>query len=343
MRNRNMSYPLSHIAEQIKARVIGDANLQVRGLCPLEAPVAHHITFIRSESLEATRRALSGLPATCAAIINQDFAAAVESSGQAPSVVLTKEPYPSFLNIIPLFFEEIPSTPGIHGTALVDPSALISEGASIGAGCYIGPRVSIGKNFTMYPYARVAEDVSIGDGVTLHSGVSIRHGTRMGDRITVFDNAVIGSDGFGYTPDPVLVLRKVPQLGNVLIESDVEIGANACIDRGAFGPTVIGRGTKIDNLAQIGHNAVLGKYVVVCGQVGIAGSTNIGDGAVLGGQVGVADHVTVGKGARVGGGSGITSDLLKPGDYMGYPAIPATDWRRIQVTLKKMIRPNRKK
>lgn len=343
MRNRNMSYPLSHIAEQIKARVIGDANLQVRGLCPLEAPVAHHITFIRSESLEATRRALSGLPATCAAIINQDSAAAVEPSGQSPSVVLTKEPYPSFLNIIPLFFENIPPTPGIHATALVDPSATIGEGASIGPGCCIGPRVSIGKNFTMHPHARVSEDVRIGDGVTLHSGVSIRHGTLMGDRITVFDNAVIGSDGFGFTPDPSLGLRKVPQVGYVLIESDVEVGANSCIDRGAFGATVIGRGTKIDNLVQIGHNAVLGKYVIVCGQVGIAGSTSIGDGAVLGGQVGVGDHLIIGKGVRVGGGSAVITTITQAGDYMGYPAIPANDWRRIQVTLKKMIRRSRKK
>jgi UDP-3-O-[3-hydroxymyristoyl] glucosamine N-acyltransferase len=343
MRNRNTSYPLSHLAEQIKATVIGDSTLNIKGLCTLEAPIADHITFIRSESPEAARRAVEKLPPTCAVILSQALSEGQSLPTNGRSLLLVDAPYHAFLNLIPLFFEEVSGTPGIHPTATVDPTATIDEGASIGPGCYIGPRAVIGKNFTMHPNARVFEDVSIGNSVTLHSGVAIRHGTIIKDRVTIHDNAVIGADGFGYTPDATVGLRKVPQVGNVRIESDVEIGANACIDRGAFGPTIIGRGTKIDNLSQIGHNVVLGNFVIVCGQVGIAGSCTVGDGVVLGGQVGVADHITINKGIRVGGGSGVTTNLSDPGDYMGYPALLANDWRRIQVSLRKLIRPGRKK
>lgn len=343
MRNRNTSYLLSHLAEKLQGTIIGDPTLKIVGLCPLESPAAHHITFMKLDSAEAVGRGLRGLPSSCAVVLKEDFRGSAESASQGPSVILVRDPYPSFLNLIPLFFEERVGAPGIHPTATVDPSAIIGENASISAGCYIGPGTVIGNNFTMYPNARVLGDVTIGDSVVLHSGVSIRHGTQIKDRVTIHDNAVIGADGFGYTPDPQVGLRKVPQIGGVRIESDVEIGANACVDRGAFGPTIIGKGTKIDNLSQIGHNSVLGNYVIVCGQVGIAGSTSIADGVVLGGQVGVADHISITKGVRVGGGSGVTTNLSEPGDYMGYPAVPAGDWRRQQVYLRKMNRQNRKK
>ena len=342
-----MSYPLSKLAEQIHATVVGDPTLNIKGVCTLEEPAPNHITFIRSESPETVRRSLEKLAPTCAVVLNQELSQTAESSingpSAGPSVLLVKDPYPAFLDLIPLFFEAISGPPGIHPTAIIDPSATVGEGASIGPGCFIGPRVVLGKNVTMYPNVRVFEEVTIGESVTLHSGVAVRNGTVIKDRVTIHDNSVIGADGFGYTPDPKTGLRKVPQIGNVLIESDVEIGANACIDRGTFGPTIIGRGTKIDNLAQVGHNAVLGNFVIVCGQVGIAGSTFIGDGAVLGGQVGVADHIHVSKGARVGGGSAVIRNLPEPGDYIGYPATLATDWRRMQVTLSKLARPKRKK
>jgi UDP-3-O-[3-hydroxymyristoyl] glucosamine N-acyltransferase len=298
---------------------------------------------MKFDSPEAVVRSFSKLPPSSAVIVKEDFSSSITPSTDGPSVILVKDPYPSFLNLIPLFFEERVGPPGIHPTAIIDASAVIGDGASIGAGCYVGPSTVIGKNFTMHPNARILGEVTIGDSVTLHSGVAIRHGTQIKDRVTIHDNAVIGADGFGFTPDAQLGLRKVPQIGIVRIESDVEIGANSCIDRGAFGPTIIGRGTKIDNLVQIGHNAVLGNFVIVCGQVGIAGSTSIEDGVVLGGHVGVADHITIAKGARVGGGSSVISNLSTPGDYMGYPAIPATEWRRIQVSLRKMVRQGKKK
>jgi UDP-3-O-[3-hydroxymyristoyl] glucosamine N-acyltransferase len=344
MRNRNTSYPLAYLAEQIKGTLVGDPTLTIAGLCPLEAPAAHHITFIRSESPDSVSRGFGRIPASCAVILKEGLiSSTADRSVNSPSAILVKEPYPAFLDLIPLFFEEIVGAPGIHPNASIDSSAMIGEGASIGAGCYVGPGTVIGKHFTMFPNARILGDVTIGDSVTLHAGVSIRHGTKIADRVTIHDNAVIGADGFGFTPVPLVGLRKVPQIGGVRIESDVEIGANACIDRGAFGPTVVGRGTKIDNLAQIGHNVVLGTYVVVCGQVGIAGSSTIADGVVLGGQAGVADHLSISKGVRVGGGSGVTTNLSEPGDYMGYPAIPAQEWRRLQLSFRKTTRRKQKK
>ena len=342
MRNLNKTHPLSYLAEQITAKVIGDSSLTISGLCPLENPLPNTITFIRTESKEKAQRALSDVPATTAVIVPEAVAPTSASSHGAPLLVVP-ESYSAFLNLIPLFFAEERPTIGIHPTAQIDPSASIGEGASIGAYVYIGPRCVVGKNLTMHSHSRLYEDVALGDNVTLFSGVSIRDGTRIKDRVTIHDNSVIGADGFGYTPDPKLGLRKVPQVGNVMIESDVEIGANSCIDRGAFGPTVIGHGAKIDNLCQIGHNVTLGKFSIVCGACAIGGSTKVGDGVVFGGKSGVADHLTIVSGVRVGGGSAVLNSLTEPGDYVGYPATKALDWRRGQVSLRNLARGGRKK
>jgi UDP-3-O-[3-hydroxymyristoyl] glucosamine N-acyltransferase len=342
MRNLNKTHALSHLAEQIGAKILGNDTLAISGLCTLENPLPHSITFIRSESKEAVQRALTNVPATTAVIVPLTAAPTEILPDKAPLLVV-KESYPAFLNLIPLFFAEERPPIGIHPTALIDPTASISEGASIGAFVSVGPRCSVGKNVTIHSHARLYEDVTLGDNVTLFSGVSIRNDTRIMDRVTIHDNSVIGADGFGYTPDSKLGLRKVPQLGNVIIESDVEIGANTCIDRGAFGPTVVRRGTKIDNLCQIGHNVTLGNFSIVCGASAIGGSTTIGDGVVLGGKSGVADHLTLVSGVRVGGGSGVINSLTEPGDYMGFPAINASIWRRMQVTLRNTTRGARKR
>ncbi len=342
MRNLNKTYPLAHLAEHLGGTAVGDEHLSILGLCTLESPIPNNITFIRSESKDIALRALGKIPSTTAVIVPQEIAPP-SAIINGPSLILVKESYPAFLNLIPLFFAEERPVVGIHPTAYIDPTATIGEGASIGAHAYVGPRCSIGKSLIMRSHARLYEDVSLGDDVTLYSGVSIRHGTTIKDRVTIHDNTVIGADGFGYTPDLKLGLRKVPQLGIVIIESDVEIGANTCIDRGAFGPTMVGHGVKIDNLVQIGHNATIGNFTIVCGGCGIAGSTKIGDGVVLGGKVGVADHLTIPSGSRVGGGSSVLTSLPEPGDYIGYPAIKASEWWRAQASIRKIARGKKRK
>jgi len=342
MRNLNKSYPLAHLAEHVGGTVVGDPTLIISGLCTLETPLPNQITFIRSASADTVHREVGKLSSTSAVIIPEQLAP-TERTPEGPSLILVQESYASFLNLIPLFFSNVEVAPGIHPSAIIDPSATIAPDARIGACCVIGARTSIGKGFTMYTHARIQEDVVIGDSVTIHSGVSIRNGTQIKDRVTIHDNTVIGADGFGYTPDPKLGLRKVPQLGIVQIESDVEIGANTCIDRGAFGPTIIGQGTKIDNLVQIGHNVTIGRFSILCGNAAIGGSTKIGNQVVISGKVGIADHLTIVDGVRIGGGTAVITSLKQSGDYMGFPAIPAAEWRRLQVTLRKSTRSARKK
>lgn len=337
MRILNTSYPLSTLAERLGGAVHGNSSLIISGVCTVDNPEGNKITFIRSRSKEFVGKQLASLPTTAAALI-PSHATPDRLPSSGPAVIVVKDSYSAFLDLLELFFEEERPARGIHPSALIDPSATVAPGASIGPYCFVGARSSIGHDATLYPHVRIAEDVLLGRSVTIHSGVSIRERTQIRDRVTIHDNSVIGADGFGYTPDPQLGLRKVPQLGHVVIESDVEIGANTCIDRGAFGPTSIGAGTKIDNLVQIGHNVTIGSHCIICGNVAIGGSTTIGAGVVIGGKTGVADHIEISSGARVAGGSGVTSTISEPGDYIGFPALRAPEWRRIQVQLKKMVR-----
>ena len=336
MQNVKTTHPLATLVERVGGTIAGNSSLTIVGLCPLDTPQENHITFIRTSSAETLARSIAKL-ANIAVLAPEALAKGITPP---PSVALiaVKDSYAAFLDLIPFFFKENLPAAGIHATAVIDPSASVAEGASIGAYCVIGPRSSIGKGSVLYPHVRVYEDVTLGEGCKVFSGVSLRSGTKIGARVTIHDNAVIGADGFGYTPDPKVGLRKVPQVGIVEIASDVEIGAGTCIDRGAFGVTSIGRGTKIDNLVQIGHNTSVGSFTVICGQAAIAGSTKIGDQVVVGGSVGIADHLEICNGARIGGRAGVTTSLTEPGDYMGFPAMKASDWRRIQVSLRKMVK-----
>lgn len=336
MQNLGKTYPLSTLVERVSGKVTGNLTLTIMGLCPLDTPQENHITFIRSSSSDTVAREIAKL--SNLAVLVPEALAKELTPPSSVALVSVKESYSAFLDLIPLFFKENLPSAGIHPTAIVDPSATLGEAVSIGAYCVVGARTSVGKGSVLYPHVRVYEDVTLGESCKIYSGVSIRSGSKLGARVTIHDNAVIGADGFGYTPDPKVGLRKVPQVGIVEIGPDVEIGAGTCIDRGAFGVTSIGRGTKIDNLCQIGHNTTIGSFTVVCGQAAIAGSTKIGDQVVVGGSVGIADHLEICSGARIGGRAGVTTSLTEPGDYMGFPAIKANEWRRIQVSLRRLVK-----
>lgn len=337
----NKNYPLSQLAVHVGGEVFGDQNLSITGITSLETPTPGHVTFVRSQSPIAVLKYLEKLTGM-AVLIPRDLMPSTPLPAGV-SVVAVKDSYAAFLDILPMFYEEESTTPGVHPSAVIDPSSSIAEGASIGPFVRIGARCVIGKNARIHSHVSLYDDVSIGDSVTLYSGVSLRSGTVLKDRVTIHDKSVIGADGFGYTPDPRVGLRKVPQLGHVIIESDVEVGASTCIDRGAFGPTTIGRGTKIDNLVQIGHNAQIGAFCIVCGGAAIAGSTKIHDKVVIGGACGIADHIEIVSGVRLGGRSGVTTNLLEPGDYMGFPAVKASEWRRAQVLQRKALRKGKDK
>ncbi len=209
---------------------------------------------------------------------------------------------------------------GIHPSAVVAPEAELAEGVAVAPGCVIGPGARIGAGTRLGPRVVVEADAVIGRDCLLHAGAVVRERCRLGDRVVLQAGAVIGSDGFGYVPGPD-GLYKIPQIGIVVLEDDVEVGANACIDRATTGVTRIGRGSKIDNLVQVGHNVRIGNWCAISAQSGISGSCVLEDRVTLGGQVGIADHLTVGEGARVAAQSGITRDVPPGQTVFGYPAV----------------------
>lgn len=326
------SYPLKIIGDHVHGRVLGDPELIIQGLCTLDAPQPNHITFIRAKGVLALSRALKSLENCAAFVLDQEIPSDLVLG--TTSLVLVPEPYTAFLDAVDLFYTEEQHVAGIDPTAIVHPSATIHPTAVVGPYCMVGRGVVLEANTKLGPNVRVFDDARIGESTVLNSGVVVRERCIVGKNCIIHDNSVIGADGFGYTPDKKLGLRKVPQLGNVQIGDRVEVGANSCIDRGALGSTIIGLGTKIDNLVQIGHNTIIGKFCIICGQVGIAGSTVIEDGVVLSGQVGVSDHRRIVSGVRVGGGTPVTEDILEPGDYFGHPLLRVREWHRHQVELR---------
>lgn len=224
--------------------------------------------------------------------------------------------------------------PGIHPSAVVDPSARV-DGVSIGAHVFIGPGVRIGAGTRLHPGVYIGSDVQMGRDCVLWPNVVVRERVIIGDRVVIHPNATIGADGFGY------LLRegrqiKIPQTGTVVIEDDVEIGANAAVDRARFGQTRIARGTKIDNLVQIAHNVQIGEHCVIAGQSGISGSSRLGRGVVLAGQVGVADHLCIGDAAVVAAKSGVVRNIPKRQTVRGIPAVPVWEFGRQQVALRRL-------
>lgn len=336
MQRKAASLSVKELAQRVQGTVLGDSALTISGVCSLDAATAGHLSFIRSKSSEHLMRELLPLPAI-ALLVSREIAP--ESMPKtAATIIVVPDAYLAFVDLLPLFVEEDVRAPGIHPTAVVASDARIGKDASIGAYCVIGTGASIGDAAVLHPHVRVYDGAQIGSHAQLFSGVVVREECIIGDRVTIHDNSVIGADGFGYIPDPTAKVRKVPQIGNVVIGDDVEIGASTCIDRGAIGSTRIGRGTKIDNLVQIGHNTVIGAFCFVCGGTGIAGSCTVGDGVVIGGACGIADHCEIVSGVRLGGWTGVVTSLTEPGDYAGFPAMKAGDWRRQQVRLLRLTR-----
>lgn len=256
-------------------------------------------------------------------------------------ILVTATPYHAFSRVLTCFFpsalrpESVFGAQGVapgavvHATAVLEQGVTVDPGAVIGPGAEIGAGTVIASNAIIGPQVRIGRNCSIGAGSTIQASL-------IGNRVIVHPGARIGQDGFGFAMSPKGHM-KVPQIGRVIVQDDVEIGANSCIDRGASRDTVIGEGTKIDNLVQIGHNCVIGRHCVICAQVGMAGSTTLEDFAVLGGQVGLAGHLTIGAGAQIAAQSGVAGDVPRGSRYGGYPAQPALSWARESAWLKAAV------
>lgn len=253
-------------------------------------------------------------------------------------LLLCENPRLAFAQIGHLFYPRNLPLSGIHPQARIDPTVNIGEGTYIGAGAVIAADVKIGPRCRIDCNAVIADGVTIGEDCDVGANTSISHAI-IGNRVRISTNCSIGGEGFGFVPGPKGLLR-VPQLGRVVIEDDVEIGGNCAVDRGAMDDTVIGRGTAIDNLVQIAHNVRIGKYCVIAGQAGVAGSATIGDFVMIGGQVAVKDHVTIGSRARIAGRAGVMRDVGEKESVAGLPAVPVREWHRQTLALAKMTRRN---
>ena len=248
---------------------------------------------------------------------------------------MVKDPYLAYA-VTANFFVSTPFVPqGVDERAVIGPSCNIHKEVTIGAGAVVGKGCKIGRHVHIHPGVVIGRDVEIGDETVIFPNVVIYDGCRVGKRVRIHAGAVIGADGFGYAQGPQGMV-KIPQVGRVVIEDDVEIGANTTIDRAAIGETRIGKGTKIDNLVMIAHNVSLGPHCVIVSQVGISGSTRVGQGVMMGGQVGVVGHIEIGDGARIGAKSGVPHSISPGETVSGIPAMPHLKWLRMVNALKRL-------
>jgi UDP-3-O-[3-hydroxymyristoyl] glucosamine N-acyltransferase len=262
-------------------------------------------------------------------------AAASVSSCEDATAILVNDPHVALRSVLLEINPASVPSPGIHPTAVIAPSATVDPQATVGPFAVVGEETEIGARTVVGAHVVIGSGCCLGRDVVLHPHVTLYERVTVLDRAIIHSGARIGKDGFGYVWQDG-GHRKIPQIGGCIVEEDVEIGANVCVDRGSIGDTVIGAGTKIDNLVQLGHNVRLGKHVILVSQVGISGSTSIGDGAVLGGQAGVGGHLTIGPGARIGAQGGVTADVPGGESYSGYPARPHRDALRVQAATFKL-------
>ncbi|RKS53055.1 UDP-3-O-[3-hydroxymyristoyl] glucosamine N-acyltransferase [Gillisia mitskevichiae] len=324
---------ITELSELVNGELLGDTSLLITGPEQLERAENNHISFIGSRKYIKLWMASKAM----AAIINDNIDLLPEE-GQA--LIRVKNADLAMVKILEAFDPGQPQLEaGIHASATVHDSSKIGANCVIGAGCYIGKDVILGDNVVLYPNVTILDETSIGNNTTIWSGTVIRERSEIGSYCIFHSNVSIGSDGFGYRPsDNGQGLVKIPQIGNVVIGHQVEIGANSCVDRGKFSSTVIGDGCKIDNLVQIGHNSVMGRSCIMAGGSGLAGSVTLGDGVIIGGSASIKDHTTIHSGAIVGGGSGVMSDVAAGKTVLGYPACDSKDMLKQWIALKNLIK-----
>jgi UDP-3-O-[3-hydroxymyristoyl] glucosamine N-acyltransferase len=309
---------LSELAELTGGRVNGDGSVVISGVASLKDARPGSISFLVDRRFEEEAAATKA----SALIVGKP------TSLFGGPQLMAENPLLVFAKIATIFAPPPERHPGVSDAASVDGTAELGADVSIYPGVFVGAGVKIGDRVTLYPGVFVGERASIGSDTLVYPNVTVMKGVVIGSRVILHAGVVIGSDGFGFVRDGTSSF-KIPQLGTVRIEDDVEIGANCCIDRAALGETVIGRGVKMDNLIQVGHNVVIGQDSIIVAQVGISGSVRVGRQVVLGGQVGVADHLEIGDRAMVGSQAGIAKSV-RPGEVVsGTPAIPHRKWLRV--------------
>ena len=324
-----MQFTAQQIAAFVSGEIIGNADIQVNDVSPIEQGRPGTLSYVTDQrflpalatteaSVVLLTRALYEPSMTCNATI-----ILVDNARQAIGVLL--QGVSDFLR---------PRKHGVEQPSFVDPSVTLPEDAYVGAFAYIGKGVQLGKGVQIYPQTYIGDYTTIADNTIIYSGVKIYDHCTIGKDCIIHSGCVIGADGFGFEPDAEGVNRKIPQIGAVIIDDDVEIGANTTIDRAMMGNTYVAKNVKIDNLVQVAHNVQVGDSTFLCAQVGIAGSTSIGHHCILAGQVGVANRITVADHVVCGAQTGVASSIRQAGQYQGSPAIDAMNWRRSSIVFK---------
>lgn len=311
------SYTLGELAEALGGRLIGDASLLIRRPVPAGNPDPNGITFTESEYYSEHIRQK---PCGAAIVKEHDPELPVEQ-------IVVEHPRMKFAEVLEMYIAPAGPEEGIHPTAVVSHEAEIGENVAIGAHCVVGA-AKIGDGVTIYSGAQVGDRCEIGSGSVVHSNAVLYEDTVLGEGCVIHSGASIGTDGFGYQFDGEQQV-KIAQVGRVVLGDAVEIGSRTCIDRATCGETVIGKGTKIDNLVQVGHNVIIGENCVIASQTGISGSTKIGNRVTIGGQVGIGDHIKICDDVTLAARTGVTGDIESPGAYAGYPALPIGQGMRV--------------
>jgi UDP-3-O-[3-hydroxymyristoyl] glucosamine N-acyltransferase len=319
---------LSELAQLTGTRVEGDhGEVEVTGAAGLDEATEGHVTFL------ANPRYTPRVNTTHASAI---FLSEDAQTERPIAILRAKDPYLAYTRALRIFHPEPELVPHIHPSAVIDPSARIADHVAIGACAVIGRNVEIAEGVCLHPNVTIYDDVTIGKDSIIHSGVAIRERTVIGERVVIFNNAVIGCDGFGYAKDEQKRWLKIPQTGRVVLEDDVEIGAGTTIDRASVGESRIGRGTKLDNLVQIGHSCTVGEDSLLCAQVGLAGSSHIGNRVILAGQAGVAGHLTIGDDVVLTAKSATSHDVPAGKMISGIPAFDNRDWLRSVAAFRRL-------
>lgn len=325
------SFTIQEINSLLNGELIGDSAHKIYAPEQIEKASKENITFIGHRKYIR----LWGNSNASAAIIDEKIEL---HPGEGKAFIKVKDADLAMATLLEAFEPNSPTFEvDIHSTAVIDETVQLGKGCKIGANSYIGKNVVLGDNVTVYPNVSIFDDSTIGNHTVIWSGTVIRERSEIGNSCIFHANVSIGADGFGYRPSEQ-GLTKIIHIGNVVIGNHVEIGANSCVDRGKFSSTILGDGCKIDNLVQIGHNSVLGKFCIMAGNSGLAGSVTLGDGVIIGGSASIKDHTTIHSGAIVGAGSGVIADVAAGKTVLGYPACDAKEKMKQWIAIRKLGR-----
>ena len=331
-----MEFSAQQIAALLGGQLYGNANAMVSDVAPIESADAKHLTFLTDEKyLPYLQNTKAGVLLITRSLVEGKIAFPEGEGKSGGAVILVDNARGAMGQLLSMVSKAMfPAKKGIEQPSFVSEGVVVPEDAYVGAFAYIGKNVRLGAGVQIYPNVYIGDNVMIGDGTILYAGVRIYANCQIGKQCILHAGVVIGADGFGFEPDAQGVNQKIPQIGNVIIEDDVEPGANTCVDRAMMGSTIVRKNVKVDNLVQIAHNVEVGESSFLCAQVGIAGSTKVGKHCILTGQVGVAGHIEIADNCIFGAQSGVSGSVRKPGMYMGSPAIDASIWRRAAVKFK---------